>query len=61
LGHDLDLTIVAEGVETFEQLEQLRQLDCDAIQGYLTGKPCSAEGVDDWLKAPQQFPLSRLD
>ena len=61
LGHDLDLTIVAEGVETFEQLEQLRLLDCDAIQGYLTGKPCSAEGVDGWLKAPQQFPLSRLN
>ncbi len=61
LGHDLDLTIVAEGVETFEQLRELRMLDCDAIQGYLTGKPCAVEGVHDWLSAPEKFPLSRLD
>lgn len=61
LGHDLDLTIVAEGVETFDQLQQLRKLNCDAIQGYLTGKPCAIEGVHDWLSAPEKFPLSRLD
>jgi len=61
LGHDLNLTIVAEGVETLEQLDQLRKLDCDAIQGFLTGKPCAVEGVHDWLSAPEKFPLSRLD
>ena len=61
LGHDLDLTIVAEGVETFEQLKQLRELNCDAVQGFLTGKPSSGERVDNWLNAPEQFPLSRLD
>ncbi|MGE3248426.1 MAG: putative bifunctional diguanylate cyclase/phosphodiesterase, partial [Beijerinckiaceae bacterium] len=39
LGHSLGLKIVAEGIETKEQLEKLRQEKCDAIQGYLFGKP----------------------
>ena len=39
LGHALGLEIVAEGVETAGQLEHLRALECDAIQGYLYGKP----------------------
>lgn len=39
LGKILDLRIVAEGVETKEQLETLRKLGCDLAQGYLLGKP----------------------
>ncbi|MGB6006779.1 GGDEF/EAL domain-containing response regulator [Castellaniella sp.] len=39
LGHSLGLDIVAEGVETPQQLDHLRRLGCDLIQGYLVGRP----------------------
>src|SRR4030081_3195979 len=39
LGHGLEMSIVAEGVETAEQLGFLAQEGCDAVQGYLIGKP----------------------
>ena len=39
LAHGLNLTVVAEGVETQGQLEQLAELKCDHVQGYLFSKP----------------------
>jgi diguanylate cyclase (GGDEF)-like protein/PAS domain S-box-containing protein len=39
LGHGLEMSIVAEGVETQEQLGFLAQEGCDAVQGYFLGKP----------------------
>jgi diguanylate cyclase (GGDEF)-like protein/PAS domain S-box-containing protein len=39
LGHSLELAIVAEGVETADQLERLRAEDCDEVQGYYFGRP----------------------
>ena len=43
LAHALKLKVVAEGVETEEQLRQLRLLHCDEMQGYLFGKPVPVE------------------
>ena len=43
LAHELKLNTVAEGVETDEQLRQLRLLGCDEMQGYLFGKPVPAD------------------
>jgi|GEM_PF-6101538 len=43
LAHRLDLDVVAEGVETGEQLEFLRDLGCDEMQGYLFSRPVVAE------------------
>ncbi|HVC01633.1 MAG TPA: EAL domain-containing protein [Steroidobacteraceae bacterium] len=43
LAHALKLTVVAEGVETKEQLRQLQLLNCDEIQGYLYGRPVPGE------------------
>jgi EAL domain-containing protein (putative c-di-GMP-specific phosphodiesterase class I) len=45
LAHALELTVVAEGVETLEQSRLLRLLKCDQAQGYLLAKPMSAEEV----------------
>jgi diguanylate cyclase (GGDEF)-like protein/PAS domain S-box-containing protein len=39
LGHGLEMSIVAEGVETEEQLSFLAEEGCDAVQGYFIGKP----------------------
>lgn len=41
MAHGLGLTIVAEGVETLEQLHFLKQKECDFLQGYLFSKPVS--------------------
>jgi diguanylate cyclase (GGDEF)-like protein len=42
LAHAHDLTVVAEGVETAEQLEALRHMRCDMVQGYHLGRPMPA-------------------
>jgi len=39
MGHALGMKVVAEGVEEEHQLQFLRDLNCDVIQGYLTGRP----------------------
>lgn len=43
LGHTLQLTVIAEGVETENQLAFLRNYDCDEIQGYLFSRPVPAD------------------
>lgn len=43
LAHRLGLTVIAEGVERDEQLAVLRELGCDAVQGYLLGRPVPAD------------------
>lgn len=45
LGHTLDMTVTAEGVETQEQLDLLRRLDCDLVQGFLLGRPQPADHI----------------
>jgi diguanylate cyclase len=46
LGHALELTVVAEGIETCATLELLALLGCDRAQGYFTGRPVPAEALD---------------
>ncbi len=50
MAHSLRLKVIAEGVETREQLELLRSLDCDEAQGYLFSKPIPSEECTDLLK-----------
>ena len=49
MAHSLKLEVVAEGVETKEQLELLRSQSCDIIQGYLFSKPVPPEDIAPFL------------
>lgn len=49
LGHALDVTVIAEGVETKEQLQYLSALECDVVQGFLFSKALSAQAFEDLL------------
>ena len=51
LGKSLNLTLIAEGVETKKQQEFLIENDCDLIQGYFFSKPIPAEEIELLLKA----------
>jgi diguanylate cyclase (GGDEF)-like protein/PAS domain S-box-containing protein len=51
MGKSLELQVIAEGVETDEQLEFLRQQDCDAIQGFLISKPQPIADLNEVLNA----------
>jgi diguanylate cyclase (GGDEF)-like protein len=45
LVHQLDITVIAEGVETEKQLHYLQEHSCDCIQGFLWGKPLGADAL----------------
>jgi EAL domain-containing protein (putative c-di-GMP-specific phosphodiesterase class I) len=51
LGHNLGLTVVAEGVETDEHVQALRRLGCDIAQGYHFARPMPPDDVVAWLRA----------
>lgn len=50
MAHQLDIDVVAEGVETDEQLEFLRDHNCDEFQGYLFSRPLPPENLTAMLK-----------
>lgn len=52
LAAALNLTAVAEGVETLLQTESLIELGCGRAQGYYLARPASAEVVEDLLSGP---------
>jgi EAL domain-containing protein (putative c-di-GMP-specific phosphodiesterase class I) len=49
LAHNLDMSAVAEGVETEEVLHTLAGLGCDTVQGFALAKPMDARAVPSWL------------
>jgi diguanylate cyclase (GGDEF)-like protein len=52
LAHNLNLLVVAEGVETVQELELLRLVGCDKVQGHLYGYALNEHGVDALLLRP---------
>ncbi len=49
LSHALDLTVIAEGVETPRQLHAVEELGCDRAQGFVFGEPVEPSSLDDFL------------
>ena len=49
LGHNLGLSLCAEGVETREALDLLRSFGCEKIQGYLVSRPLEADALSDFV------------
>ena len=45
LSHKLGITVVAEGVEEKEQVDYLKSIECDTVQGYYYSKPENFENV----------------
>jgi EAL domain-containing protein (putative c-di-GMP-specific phosphodiesterase class I) len=60
IGHRLNMTVVAEGVETVEQVEFLRANGCDSIQGYHVGRPMPAGDIEAML-LPSRSAVARND
>lgn len=58
LGQKLHLRVIAEGVETAEQLAILRDNNCDEFQGYYFSKPMSFEDIADLLRKQTQAPAA---
>jgi len=50
MGKAMNLTVIAEGVETEEQLRALKAIDCAAIQGYFLSRPLSAAACADFAR-----------
>ncbi|SDP31074.1 putative bifunctional diguanylate cyclase/phosphodiesterase [Actinacidiphila guanduensis] len=61
LAHSLGLLVVAEGVEDDETWERLRDLHCDAVQGWLVAAAMPADEATAWLRARQARPTAALD
>ena len=49
VGHDLDITVVAEGIENQRQLRMLREMGCGFGQGFLVARPMAAPGVESLI------------
>jgi len=54
LCDDMEIACVAEGVETRAQLDTLRRLGCDFIQGYYFAKPMHGDAIDEYLAKERQ-------
>ncbi len=48
--HDMEIKVIAEGVETETQLKLLQDYSCDYVQGYLYSKPLSEEELEAYME-----------
>lgn len=50
MAHSLQMQVVAEGAETTGEVDMLKQLGCDVVQGYVYAKPMPPENIHDYVK-----------
>jgi len=60
LAHDLNLEVIAEGVETHNQYNLLKEWGCDAVQGFLISRSMKADAATQWLKKREQSNIVSL-
>ena len=60
MGHGLGVSVVAEGVNSREQLAILTEQDCDIVQGFYYSEPLPAGGMTALLKTSRDFPSSNI-
>ena len=60
IGRTLNISVVAEGVETQEQLLQLQRMGCDQVQGYLISPPMPPEKLQKLFGQPFFEPLAAV-
>lgn len=58
VAHDLGCVVVAEGVESERQINILRSMDCDQVQGYRYGRPVAAEAMTELLRQGRIIPVA---
>jgi diguanylate cyclase (GGDEF)-like protein len=61
LGHNMGLTVIAEGVETVESLDILKRLGCDMAQGFYMSPPLPAPELLKWITDSRWAVLERRD
>ncbi len=54
LAHNLQLAVIAEGVENKEILESLKNSECDQAQGFFISRPLDSNGIEEWLQTRRQ-------
>lgn len=59
IGHNMGLSVIAEGVETQAGLDLLRRHRCDMVQGYLFSRPLPLDAFRDWCTARNAAPQPR--
>ncbi len=57
LAKSMTIQVIAEGIETFEQLNLLSELGCHEGQGFLLGRPCTADRVSNLLEGSRNLAL----
>jgi diguanylate cyclase (GGDEF)-like protein/PAS domain S-box-containing protein len=59
LAHNLGLNVVAEGVEDQSAVDLLKEMKCDAMQGYFTSRPLPAEEITEFLSSYSELATAR--
>ncbi len=58
MARKLNMTVVAEGVETLDEWLRVERLGCDQVQGYFTARPMPGDEIPEWIKGWPQLSTS---